>query len=314
MLFDYRSKRLDELSLKKGERVHVVEKSGDGWWKGQILDRQGWFPSNFVSTTTAEGNNNSNKTQEPDPPERSLRYRALYRFAAQNEDELSFEKGDKLELLEDPDKCSHNWLKARNGAAAFGVVPRNFIAPEASDAKRLSAASVDRSSHRSSSGGRKSGSSSEGSRVKNGGDSNGHDQALADQQSTVLDETRLQSDPGSSPERPWYFGRLSRSECDDLLNAYGVVGDFLVRDSETGAPGDYSVSLRAYPRNKHFKAHRLDDGALSIGSRQFDSLEAIIEHYRRVPICTLQSGEKLYLKKPLDDAERRARRSGSGEG
>jgi hypothetical protein len=44
--------------------------------------------------------------------------------------------------------------------------------------------------------------------------------------------------------KDWYYGMIKRHECDDMLNLYGVDGDFVIRDSETNV-GDYSVSLKA---------------------------------------------------------------------
>ncbi|ESO85917.1 hypothetical protein LOTGIDRAFT_130110, partial [Lottia gigantea] len=44
----YTAQRTDEMSLMKGETIVVVEKSSDGWWKGQKDDGTvGWFPSNY---------------------------------------------------------------------------------------------------------------------------------------------------------------------------------------------------------------------------------------------------------------------------
>ena len=34
-------------------------------------------------------------------------------------------------------------------------------------------------------------------------------------------------------EKPWFYGAITRAECDNLLNQYGQDGDFLVRSSET---------------------------------------------------------------------------------
>lgn len=33
--------------------------------------------------------------------------------------------------------------------------------------------------------------------------------------------------------KPWYYGQISRTQCDSLLNQHGHDGDFLIRDSET---------------------------------------------------------------------------------
>lgn len=34
-------------------------------------------------------------------------------------------------------------------------------------------------------------------------------------------------------EKSWFYGAITRAECDNLLNQYGQDGDFLVRSSET---------------------------------------------------------------------------------
>lgn len=39
------------MALKKGTRLVVLDKSSDGWWKGEEKFgnfRKGWFPSNYV--------------------------------------------------------------------------------------------------------------------------------------------------------------------------------------------------------------------------------------------------------------------------
>lgn len=95
----------------------------------------------------------------------------------------------------------------------------------------------------------------------------------------------------------WYFGSVPRTQCDTLLNEFGVDGDFLVRASETNS-GDYSISLKAPGRNKHFRVH-FEDGVYCIGQRRFSSMSELIEHYKKAPIYTSPKGEKLYLVKPF---------------
>lgn len=33
--------------------------------------------------------------------------------------------------------------------------------------------------------------------------------------------------------KSWYYGSITRAQCDNLLNQHGHDGDFLIRDSET---------------------------------------------------------------------------------
>lgn len=46
--YNYQAQQLDELSLVKGARILILEKSGDGWWRGQCGNKVGWFPSNYT--------------------------------------------------------------------------------------------------------------------------------------------------------------------------------------------------------------------------------------------------------------------------
>lgn len=62
--------------------------------------------------------------------------------------------------------------------------------------------------------------------------------------------------------------------------------------------GDFSVSLKAPGRNKHFRVH-YEDGVYCIGQRQFNTLIELIEHYKKAPIYTTPKGQKMYLVKPF---------------
>ena len=62
--------------------------------------------------------------------------------------------------------------------------------------------------------------------------------------------------------------------------------------------GDYSVSLKAPGRNKHFRVH-VEGTLFCIGQRKFPTLQQLVEHYQRAPIYTSQKGEKLFLIRPL---------------
>ena len=46
--FDYEAQDQDELSLKLDEIVDILGEEEPGWWKGQLADKVGVFPSNFV--------------------------------------------------------------------------------------------------------------------------------------------------------------------------------------------------------------------------------------------------------------------------
>ncbi|XP_056142161.1 SH3 domain-containing protein 21 isoform X2 [Lampris incognitus] len=50
VMFDYTALTEDELDLKKGQLVLIINKEteDDGWWEGELNGRHGFFPDNFV--------------------------------------------------------------------------------------------------------------------------------------------------------------------------------------------------------------------------------------------------------------------------
>lgn len=118
---------------------------------------------------------------------------------AQNEEELSFSKAERLHIVDKPPN-DPDWWMAVNSTGQSGLVPKNYV---------------------------------------------------------QLEQTRANGSGGPpvpDQQHPWYYGQITRRDCDQLLGQFGVDGDFLVRVSETNV-GDLSVSMKAPGRNKHFKVH-----------------------------------------------------------
>jgi len=258
--YNYQAQQLDELSLVKGSRVMILEKSGDGWWRGQYGNKVGWFPSNYTQ-------------EEIDDPhtycvaENVLDVMvAMYPFKAQNDTELSFSKGDRLEVLDRP-SSDPEWFKARNQMGQVGLVPSNYLLELSQFLTQDVQASKTQDQQPTSNG---------SNRTNNGNGVGGNDEVTG---------------------KSWYYGPISRQECDVIMAEKGQDGDFLVRDSES-TTGDFSVSLKAPGRNKHFRVH-VENGMYCIGQRKFVSLQQLVDHYQRAPIYTSQKGEKLFLIKPL---------------
>ncbi|WKY14641.1 hypothetical protein Q1695_000292 [Nippostrongylus brasiliensis] len=257
--FSYDPRLEDEMKLTRGETITVIDKSSDGWWKGESGGRTGWFPSNYVEEVvdqvhpTGNGNEGSNgcsvapgrtpvavvPSPVPVTPAKAVLecVVALYSFDASTAEELSFKKGERLDIIDHPAHDPDWWL-ARNSLNQQGLVPKNYI------------------------------------EVVSAGNSTGG---------------------GLMDREPWFFGRISRDEADRLLSN-GREGEFLVRDSESN-PGDLSISMRGVERNKHFKVQTIG-GQLHIGSRAFPSMASLIQHYTANPIFSSGS-EKLYLTRPL---------------
>lgn len=54
-LFDYQPVNEDELELKVGDTIDIIEEVEEGWWSGSLNGKSGLFPSNFVKEVDATG-------------------------------------------------------------------------------------------------------------------------------------------------------------------------------------------------------------------------------------------------------------------
>ncbi|KAI5621277.1 cytoplasmic protein NCK2 isoform X1 [Silurus asotus] len=273
--FSYTAERDDELSLVKGDRVVVMEKCSDGWWRGSHDGRVGWFPSNYVREEPAYSDTSAGFGGDTLGGIRSLRagqgmglangrltgtgstvfhvVQTLYPFSSVTDEELNFEKGETMEVVEKPEN-DPEWWKCRNSKGVIGLVPKNYVVVL-----------------------------NEGPAVRN----------LASPPISHMGPSRT----GRFAGKEWYYGNVTRHQAECALNERGDEGDFLIRDSES-SPSDFSVSLKAVGKNKHFKV-QLQDGVYCIGQRRFNSIDELVEHYKKAPIFTSEQGDKLYLVKPL---------------
>jgi len=51
-VYSFTAQDHDELSFNAGDWITVLDKSNKNWWKGQVHNAVGIFPSNYVSTET----------------------------------------------------------------------------------------------------------------------------------------------------------------------------------------------------------------------------------------------------------------------
>lgn len=68
---------------------------------------------------------------------------------------------------------------------------------------------------------------------------------------------------------------------------HGISFQILLNKIFINQVGDYSVSLKAPGRNKHFRVH-VEGTLFCIGQRKFAGLQQLVEHYQRAPIYTSQ--------------------------
>jgi len=124
--YKYTSRRADELGLEKGEEIIVLEKEGDGWWRGKCGNKEGWFPANYVEEVkVAEPTTNTPAVPVSKKPV-ICSVVALYSFESGNSEELPFQKGDLMEVIGQPPD-DPEWWEARKQDGSHGLVPRNYV-------------------------------------------------------------------------------------------------------------------------------------------------------------------------------------------
>ncbi|XP_049325973.1 intersectin-1 isoform X5 [Astyanax mexicanus] len=127
----YTATGAEQLTLAPGQLILIRKKNPGGWWEGELQARGkkrqiGWFPANYVKLLSPS----TSKTTptEPTPPKLPTpnavcQVIGMYDYAAQNDDELPFGKGQIINVLsrEDPD-----WWKGElNGSV--GLFPSNYV-------------------------------------------------------------------------------------------------------------------------------------------------------------------------------------------
>lgn len=216
VVYNYQAKQSDELGLTKGETIAVLEKSTDGWWRGKkdITEETGWFPSNYVKEITdSDSRDNGCEIVEV--------CLTLYPFIQNNPEELSFESNERLEILEKP-ATDPDWWRARNARGEIGLVPRNYVQVVEADFENTLTNS--HSAQSNNSGGLLSSDSSNRilPRRKN---------SLG--LGAIVSVRHQFNIAGPLEEKPWYYGSITRAECDVMLDEIAENGDFLIRDSES---------------------------------------------------------------------------------
>lgn len=64
-IYDFSPQQSDDLPLSTGDKVKIIERMSDAWWKGSCNGRVGVFPSNYVKVYNMESSSSSR--QQPPP-------------------------------------------------------------------------------------------------------------------------------------------------------------------------------------------------------------------------------------------------------
>ncbi|KAM4529304.1 intersectin-2a isoform 2-T2 [Fundulus diaphanus] len=111
-----------QLTLSPGQLIVVRAKNSTGWWLGELQARgkkrqKGWFHSSHVKLMGPSGTKTS---LSPLPVCQVI---AMYDYAAANQDELSFSKGQLINIL---DKTNPGWWKGETNGVT-GLLPTNYV-------------------------------------------------------------------------------------------------------------------------------------------------------------------------------------------
>ncbi|XP_038655834.1 intersectin-2-like [Scyliorhinus canicula] len=118
----YTATGTEQLSLTPGQLILILKKNASGWWQGELQARgkkrqKGWFPASHVKLL---GQSSGKSTPAPTSVCQVI---AIYDYIAVNDDELSFSKGQLMNVLnkDDPDW----WQGELNGIN--GLFPSNYV-------------------------------------------------------------------------------------------------------------------------------------------------------------------------------------------
>uniref|UniRef100_A0A673FYI2 Intersectin-2-like n=1 Tax=Sinocyclocheilus rhinocerous TaxID=307959 RepID=A0A673FYI2_9TELE len=112
----------EQLSLTPGQLIVVLHKNSNSWWLGELQARgkkrkKGWFHSSNVRLLEA----NSGKITPASQP--LCQVIAMYDYKAANKDEMSFQKGQLITVL---NKDNPDWWKGEV-AGVVGLFPTNYV-------------------------------------------------------------------------------------------------------------------------------------------------------------------------------------------
>jgi hypothetical protein len=97
---------------------------------------------------------------------------------------------------------------------------------------------------------------------------------------------------------PWFVGKLTRSECEDLLMEHGKQQFFVVRES-TNLVGHYALSVKYNDRVHHFPIELTPDKKYYIGKHHFKTVNSVISYYKKNALFFDENMQGVTLGNPL---------------
>jgi len=277
-LYHYTATSDDELSfseneilyLLKGDDTNLMEQQG--WW--QVMDskgRIGLIPANYVEYDKLEVERVSFKAV------------AIHTYTSEGSEELSFVEGQVLEVIH----SETEWWFARDGeTGTSGYIPSNYVRP-------LDDSNTSKESTDSGTPGME-----KNDKVPSLGSARSSKQPAHRVNCNHLRNSR-RIPMGPFYQKDWYFGPMSRKECESLFERYCPEdGVFLVRDGGKHAL-DFVLSVKSLDRVRHFRV-TMNEGTFSlVPAMKLKSMDDLLHNYKKAHLFTEANGQKLLLKNVL---------------
>ncbi|CAR29930.1 hypothetical protein ZYGR_0AD06210 [Zygosaccharomyces rouxii] len=119
VLYEFKPQNKEDLHIKPGDKVEVVEKLSADWYKGKCNGKEGMFPANYVKPV---GGGDAASRPAPPPPEQA---QAQPQQEAPQPQEQPQQQGQPMVVEQDKPKHRHHALgkvgSKLGNAAIFGV-------------------------------------------------------------------------------------------------------------------------------------------------------------------------------------------------
>ncbi|XP_035285042.1 tyrosine-protein kinase Fyn-like isoform X9 [Anguilla anguilla] len=342
-LYDYEARTEDDLSFRKGEKFQILNSAEGDWWEARSLTTggTGYIPCNYVAPVDSILSLSAFGNQQCSPALPHLYARnfmlncdtyiaslqaicgvtlfvALYDYEARTEDDLSFRKGEKFQIL---NSAEGDWWEACSlTTGGTGYIPSNYVAPvdsiqslsafgnqqcspalphlyarnvmldcdtyiaslQAICGMTLFVALYDYEARTEDDLSFRKG---EKFQILNSAEGDWWEARSLTTGGTGYIPSNYVASVDSIQAEDWYFGKLGRTDAErQLLSSGNPRGTFLIRESET-TKGAFSLSIRDWDdikgdHVKHYIIHKLDSGGYYIATRvQFETLQQLVQHY-----------------------------------
>ncbi|XP_072050069.1 LOW QUALITY PROTEIN: uncharacterized protein [Amphiura filiformis] len=119
-LYPFKAQTAKELSFAKGDTIYLRRDIDKNWYEGEHHGSVGIFPKAYVEVVTSIEEAREAMLSAPSTEGKA---RAKYKFKGETQLEMSFNKGDIIDLVR---KIDNNWWDAKLGSRK-GIVPSSYV-------------------------------------------------------------------------------------------------------------------------------------------------------------------------------------------